>query len=747
MPAHVTDCILRNTYIGATLTSAAILIAIRHIPKGVTVTALNSLMNPRAIAVVGASPSPGPGANVIDNLTRSGFTGRVVGVNPRHRTVGAFDCVPSLADVSGKVDAVVVAVNADRAIETLKEAEALGIPSAVVLGSGFGEGRRSSESQRARGDVIRGLASRGMAICGPNCYGVWNLHSGSAAFSGNIVEEPRAGNVALISQSGGVVNIVGDRLMEDLHVGMSYLISCGNQLGTTVEDFARYLVDDTNTTVVGIHVEGFRSATRLKSIAATAHAQGKSIVVFKPGRSQEGRAAVQAHSASIAGDGRVAEAALQDYGIIQTDTVDSFIGHLSALSRAGKLREGIRRDVIVVTGSGGESANIADAVYARGLTLTSFDDDLRRRIESTLPDFGEANNPLDGTGVMFQDEQLFSSLLDTFTSYAARNLLLLNIEPRAPRTGPFRMKAFVESLSRFAESSALPILAYSAATSGLPDPEVMERLRATDIPFVAGTSNAADVARSLFQVFGTGEDAAPASNDAPAATGAETQTAAESDVRVLSFAKTAEILAEYGIPVAVSRFCQTPQEAVSAAREIGYPVVVKADADGLAHKSELNAVALNLATDDEVIASFEKVTSSVAAAGYQDVCAVVQPMRSGLAEVMMGVVDDAEFGRVVTFGIGGRLVELLDDVSIGLPPFTEDEAMRLMTSSKASVLLEGFRGSARADIAGLVRVVRALGDFANDYPADLVALDINPVLVGAEGAGCVAVDAVLMSRG
>lgn len=727
-------------------------------------SALTGLMNPRAIAVVGASPTPGPGANVIDNLTRSGFSGRVVGVNPRYQNVGPFECVPSLrdisSDVSGDIDTVVVAVNADRAIDILRDAEDLGIRSAVVLGSGFGEGRRSSDEQRARGAVIGELASRGMAICGPNCYGVWNIHSGSAAFSGNIVEAPRAGNVALISQSGGLVNIVGDRLMEDLHVGLSYLVACGNQAGTTLEDYAQYLVDDAHTTVVGIHAEGFRAAPRLQSIAANARSLGKSVVVFKPGRSQEGRAAVQAHSASVAGDGRVAEAALRDYGIVQTDNIDSFIGHLSALSRVDKLREGVERDVIVVTGSGGESANIADALHARDMTLASFDDDLRRRIEATLPDFGEANNPLDGTGVMFQDEQLFSSLLDSFGSYAARKLLLLNIEPRAPRTGPFRMQAFVESLSRFAGSSKLPIVAYSAATSGLPDPDIMARLAAANIPFVSGTASAADLARSLFATLGSGADAsasASAGAEVDSAAGAEAGAGAEaiagsvaatadSDTHVMSFEKTTAVLAEYGIPITESRYCRTAEEAISAAREIGYPVVVKADADGLAHKSELNAVALNLTTDDDVAASFEQVVTSVSAAGYQDVCAVVQPMRSGIAEVMMGVVNDAEFGRVVTFGIGGRLVELLDDVAIGIPPFTDDKAMRLMGSSKALTLLDGYRGSAKADIAGLASVVRAVGEFAANYPGDLVALDLNPVLVGSEGSGCVAVDAVLMVR-
>lgn len=712
-------------------------------------SALTGLMNPRAIAVVGASPTPGPGANVIDNLTRSGFSGEVIGVNPRHRNVGPFECVPSLRDIPGEVDAIVIAVNADRAIDVLRDAEELGIPAAVVLGSGFGEGRRSSEVQRERGRTVGEFASRGMAICGPNCYGVWNLHSGSAAFSGNIVDAPRPGNVALISQSGGVVNIVGDRLMEDLHVGLSYLVACGNQLGTTLEEYARYLVDDVNTTVIGIHAEGFRSATELKSIAAAARARGKRVVVFKPGRSQEGRAAVQAHSASVAGDGRVTEAALRDYGIFQADNVDSFIGHLSALSRAGKLLGGLERDVIVVTGSGGEGAHIADAVYARDMTLARFDDDLRRRIEATLPDFGEANNPLDGTGVMFQDEKLFGSLLDSFASYAARKLLMLNIEPRAPRTGPFRMQAFVDALSRFAGSSTLPIVAYSAATSGQPDPGVMDRLREADIPFVPGTASAADVARSIFTIFPAGESATTSA----VVTGPDVSepvvdlpSTTASSPRVLSFEKTIAILAEYGIPITASRFCRTVDDAVTAAREIGFPVVVKADADGLAHKSELNAVALGLTTDDDVAASFEQVVASVSAAGYAEVGAVVQPMRKGLAEVMMGVVHDAEFGRVVTFGVGGQLVELLDDVSIGMPPFSDEQAQRLMASSKALTLLEGYRGSAKADIAGLVTVIRALGDFAADYPEDLVALDLNPVLVGPDGSGCVAVDAVLMLR-
>jgi acetyltransferase len=454
---------------------------------------LTPLMKPRSIAVVGASPRMNRATRVITNLQRFGYAGRVFPINPRYPEIHGLTCYPDLASIPEPADTVVVAIPADGVPDVLTAAVERGVRGAVVLSSGFGEAGPEGRARQATLDRL--AAERDLLVCGPNCYGVFNVRTGAAAFSADM-RDPLPGPVAVVSQSGGFSHAIAEHLMSQRRVGLSYIVSCGNQGGVTIEDFVDYLVDDGDTAVIGVYVEGFKQPAKLAEVAARARQLGKPIVALKVGRSENARQAVLAHTGSLAGKTEEIEAMLRRSGIIQVANLSEMLDTLALLPATRHVRR-LGWRTAVLSGLGGECGRAADAADREGIELPPLSPQSIDALRAVMPDFGNPRNPLDGTGAMYENAEIFPRLVETLLGDDAVDVLAVNMRATVPRPGggaPSREFARVLAKAVRAGTDRL-VFGYGSHAAGDLDQEVVAPLAEAGVPFLESTETAMQALR------------------------------------------------------------------------------------------------------------------------------------------------------------------------------------------------------------------------------------------------------------
>lgn len=687
--------------------------------------AMRRLLAPRAIAVVGASQRPGRGTSVLVNLREAGFAGEVFAVNPRYEEVLGYKCYPSVADLPATVDCIVLAVAANAALDVLDQAFRHGIRAAVVLSAGFGEGGHG-EARAAR---LRALAAQGMCICGPNCYGALSVRNGAAAYSGALPRPLRRGPVALVSQSGGLANNVFTPLMSDRELGFDYVISCGNQLGATIEDYVEYFVADPEITVVAAIVESLTNPQKLVAVAREAQRLRKTLVFLQSGRSAAGRIMVRSHTGALAGNTQILAAFLERCGIILVDGYDEFVEAIALFAVAPR-DTGIGRELVVISGSGGGAAIAADAIEAAGIGLAPLSAATKAQIAAAMPEFGSITNPIDGTGSLYDDASLLPKLFDAILADPNRPLIAASIS--AGSQANEHMRRFAKICAEVARNTGRTIIAYQPSPLGGPlDKQIITTLHQAEVPFLLGIASAMKALRylPLRQEFWLRE--ARDEHAAPAAA-----KPAQWD-----FMAARQALLAAGLAIVDAELAVSEADAIAAFRRFGRPVAVKAEAPGLLHKSDVGCVRLGCASADEVAAAYRAVSANAHQAGFADVTGVlIQPMVAGVTEVFAGIINDRLFGPAICFGLGGIFVEVLKDTTIAMAPLSQQEAMALIHRIKGVAILKGARRRPSGDIVALAAFLVRLGDFAAANFGRFRALDLNPIIVKPEGEGVLAVD-------
>ncbi len=634
--------------------------------------AMRALLDPKAIAVVGASQRPGRGRNVIANLRDCCFTGGIFAVNPRYQDVLGYTCVPSVRDLPPSVDCLLLAVAADATCDVLEEAFAHGIRAAIVLAAGFGEGGHG-EARAAR---LLALTERGMCICGPNCFGLINVRSGAAAFSGPIPRPLRPGPVALVSQSGGLGANAFAPLMTDRALGFSHFVSCGNQIGTTIEDYIAHFVDDPDITVVAAVVEQLKNPQKLAHIARAAHAKQKTLVFFRAGRSAAGEVMIQSHTGALAGNSEITAAFLRRCGIIDVDRYDEFVEAIELFAVAPR-DENTGRDIVVISGSGGGAAIAADALHAAGIALTPLHTATQERMADVLPAFGSVTNPIDGTGAIYDDPALLPKIIDAVLADPRRPVLVASLFAKA--AGNERMRDFAKTFADAARTSGRTIVAYQYTPLGGPlDTEIVTTLHAAQVPLLLGTSNAMGALRYLAvrRDYRARAAAAPQNTVVPPAA---------AHLGGDDFLSVRNALVASGVPVAEAGIAHSDEDAVALLQRFDTAVAVKAEAPGLLHKSDLGCVRLNCRNEHEVAEAYNAVVQNARKAGFERGLGVlVQPMIKGAAEVYAGIIDDPVFGPAICFGLGGVFIEILQDTATEMAPLSHDEATRMIRGIKGA---------------------------------------------------------------
>src|SRR5499426_394680 len=710
---------------------------------------LAPLMRPKSVAVIGASQRPPAagsareprGNRVIRNLRNFGYSGRIVAVNPKYSEVMDCPCYPDLASIPEPPDCVVLAVPNRHVPDLLESAAQSGVRAGVVFAAGFAEIGVEGKQRQARLEALS--KERDFLICGPNCYGVLNVFAKAPLFASPIPQGFLAGSVALVSQSGGLSTTIANALMLNRHVGLSHIVSCGNQAGVTVEEYFNYFIDDENTRIVAAFVEGFKQPAKLMAVAQKALAHNKPLIILKGGRSEVSQRAAATHSGSLAGAAEVIDAAFRQTGIVQVRTLNELIDTVSLFSCETfvKRHNGGRR-IGVLSGSGGECTLVSDAAMNVGLEVPELSDEVKARLPEDLPDFGNLNNPLDGTGAMYDDDRIFPRLLGALIEDKNIDIVTVNLEANDPR--PKELKSgnrFSRVIADVAAGAHKPITIFSSVVGGPVDPEILLPLRTAGVPLMEGADCAMTALRNLadyhqFRKFME----VPSQKES-----ASFSTHPKLPSGILPTEAAFRLLESFGIPVVPTLFARDAEQAAAVAERIGFPVALKIESAQLSHKSDVGGVALGLTTSAEVRDAFrrlrERVTAKLPTAEIAG--AVVQRMTPEGVEMILGIKRDPLFGPVVVCGFGGVLVELLKDVAIGIPPLSRQQAHGLLAGLRGRPLLAGLRGKPSTDVDALCDTIVRVSQLAVSLGDQVLALDINPLVVHANKGGVVAVDALV----
>ncbi|MEQ8665441.1 MAG: acetate--CoA ligase family protein [Rhodospirillales bacterium] len=683
----------------------------------VDIARLRRYLNPRHVAVIGGHWSD----EVIRQLEKIGYQGEIWPVNPKRDELAGHKCYPRLEDLPEAPDAAFIGVNRDATIEAVKLLAEMGAGGALCFASGYAEvGNEGRERQQRLVE-----AAGDMPIQGPNCYGLINYLDGVTLWPDQHGGKRVDRGVAVLSQSGNVaVNVT----MQRRGLPLAYLISLGNQAQTGVAEFIDAMLDDERITAIGILIEGLPDIPRFSAAAARALERGIPIVAMKSGRSEAGARITVSHTSTLAGADNLYDAMFERYGIVRVDTLPVMMETLKFLSIAGPL-DGNR--IVSLSCSGGEASMIADLAEGRDLAFDDFDSASRERIRATTHELVHVANPFDyHTFDWGKGENLKRTFTEVARSGFDVRMIMLDWPPRDvcdPRDWNATLDAFIAACDAAPGASVV----VSSLHESLP-PEARDAMIARGIVPMYGLGETLTAMEAAVWI-GRRQRAAAAGRPSAMTPVAALDVGA---VRIVDEAESKRRLAAYGLTVPAGRVTDAAG-APDAAAEIGYPVVVKAVGAHLIHKSDVGGVALGLVDGAAVAAAAEGMK------GLSDRFLIERMAPGALAELIIGVTRDPQFGPVLVIGAGGILVELMKDSQALLFPVARADVEAAIARLKVSRLLDGYRGKPAADRAALVDAIMAVAAFAEAHADSLVELDVNPLLVFEDGV--MAVDALIRS--
>ncbi len=697
---------------------------------------LDALLRPRSVAVLGASERPSLGRAVIDSLTLMGFPGEIYPINPKYATLLGRPCYPSIAALPAPVDCLAVCVSHERVLEHMRPAAERGIGAAVIFDGGFAEA--GPEGRRVQDEIAAICREAGVALCGPNCMGVVNPHDRSMVYVQAARDPaPLTGNVGLISQSGSIcIGLLADWR----RFGWSHVISSGNEAVLDTATFLEYLADDPETRVIAAFTESVQDPERFAAALDRAADRGKPVVVLKVGRSERTRRAITSHTGGLAGEARVFSAVLRAHRAIEVADLDEMTEVLACCQAE---RWPCGRRLAVMTASGGQAELILDVATAAGLQLPPLSPAARAEVERVVGPLTGDGNPLDawGNGDFATNFPHALRVLGAGDDYDAVAMCSDGFDDQ-PIGGPERVRDYTRILVEAAGASAKPFYLMGMRPGVFRRDQVVF-LREHGLAVLGGTRQGLGAVDRLAR---WSEPPAPARPswmrggrvEALLAGGARA-TIHEGDAK--------RLLAECGVPVADERVVASLTEAIAAATALGWPVVLKVVSDAIPHRSDLGLVAVGLRDAGELAAEWTRMARALeesgrgAGAGF-----VVQAQAPRGVEILAGVSRDRDFGLVLAVGGGGVLVDALADVALRALPLREGDAAAMIAETRAATLLAGVRGRPPADVPALVRCVEAIADFAWAERDAVDEIDVNPIVVGARGQGCVVVDALIVPR-
>lgn len=706
-----------------------------------------ALFRPRAVAVIGASSNPARfGGKIIPSLQRHGYSGTIYPINPGRDEVNGLRCYPSLSETPGAVDCVVFGVAPDQLMPVLREAGEKGVRLVVVASAGFAEAG-TEEGTRMQAEATTFARANSIRLLGPNCIGFANAVDRVFVSAAAALEWPEipSGNVGVVSQSGGLglATILYCALEEG--IGFSNVISTGNEADLDTIDVARFLLKDPATDVIAMTIEAVKDAGAFLELLQDAGEAGKPVVVLKSGRSSLGKSMAASHTGALVGSSDVFAAVCRRYGVWLAEDVDDFyqiasmFAKLRAAGKLGLARPG--RRVAALSLSGGHVGLFADHGSLAGLTFPPLSDSTRTAVVKALGFDGDFHNPLDVTAKVIGDDGFWGRCIGALLDGGDYDVVVPII------TVAHSYEPAIRDFIALAAERPGVVLPLWAGGSFVPGDRAL--LAASPVPAFRTPARAAAGIAALDAWTRIWNDPAarPVRRRATPSAGPERavlETARAADRATLTECESKEVLAAAGLPVTRGFAVTSAEEAAAAAREIGFPVVMKGDHPAVPHKSDHGLVLLKLGDEAAVRDAFATLTERLVEAGPSGRARVlVQQMKPPVHELILGMNTDPEFGPVLAVGLGGIFAEVLGDVALALPPVGEDEARRMIEALAAAPVLQGARGGPAADLDRLSGVVAAFSRLIAANADLLSEIDINPLAVTVDGSP-VALDGLIV---
>jgi acetate---CoA ligase (ADP-forming) len=700
---------------------------------------LYPLFYPRSVAVVGASPKGGYGLRALNALKSFGFAGSIYPINPNYDTIAGLKAYPKIGSVPEPVDAVAIAVPSQAVAEVVEQSINAGVKGGIVFGSGFAE--TGNEGHVLQAD-LRKLCGERFPLIGPNCLGVMSYLGSAALWCIPVVAPRTSGTVGLVTQSGNM----GLTLMSSSPgMQLAHAVSVGNQAVVDAVDVMSFFLAESNIRVIAAVIEGLADVAKFRRVAMQAAQRDVPIIVLKLGRSEKGSQAAVAHTGSLTGSDQLYNALFCQHGVLRVDDLDELIETAKLLSSDPR-PTGPRLGVFA--SSGGECGLISDIAAGSGVELPELPRETRDDLIDLLPSFASPHNPLDITASSWGNRDIYCNVAKLLSEIPEIDIVSC-IGDATRNTKSLEATGWDRMIAGLADARATtdkPIVLINTISDVAY--EMTEALGAHGIIHLTGASNAMRAIGHAGQ-YGRWrkehrtEQLVSSINAERRASALELLPGAASGG--VSETVSKQLLQLYDIPVPSGGLARDFDEALALTTEIGYPVALKVEADDIHHKTEIGGVALSICSDGELRAEFMSLLKRVSdhKPGARIRGVRVERMATGLVELIIGGRNDSLFGPIVVAGLGGVLAEALQDVSTRLAPIDEAEARTMLSELRGAALLGPYRGRPAVDVAAAVEVISRVSQLLNELP-EIQELDLNPVLVGAYGEGCIAVDALVV---
>ena len=687
---------------------------------------VESLLRPKVIAIVGASNSSRGGwaQEIYDNLGHCGFPAKLYLVNPKRKELWGRPVYPDFASIPERVDLALTIVPSPSIPDTLTEAAGSGLKCALIYAAQFGEG--GDPEGQARAQALRKLCDSGLRISGPNCMGSLALREKLLLYPAKRVRALRPGSVGVVFQSGGTFQFwLQQASMRGLD--FSYAVSSGNELDLDLADYISFLVDDEHTRIISCMVEGIRRPQAFMAAAQKALKARKPIVLVKLGRSERGKAAAASHTGAIAGDDAVFDAVCRKYGVVRVPSLDDLIETSLAFTQ-NRLPKGPR--IAMACYSGGAKGLILDYAGDHGAEMAPLTPDTKAKVLGMIDPGLDAENPLDVGPTVGVQAAKFAEICKVVCADPTVDLLTVQgLVPVNP-DDPFNP----DPLKSVAASTDKPVLAFGRIAQNAS--ETSRKFQSeTGVPFIQGLPETVRALQALVHYAAALRLGVPALSEPR---GGATD---------LDAAALGTLLAANGLTPPRSELATTADEASVKAAAIGFPVAVKIVSPQATHKTEVGGVSLNVADGNAVRGA--AAAMALRLASYDPRANIeaflVQEMVDGL-EMILGVREDPQYGPIIVAGLGGVTVEVLKDVAIRLLPVDEETARDMIRSLRGAALLGAFRGREPRDTEAVVQAMVGLSRIFTEHRDTLSDIEINPMIVLAEGQGVRAVDVRTVAR-
>lgn len=715
-------------------------------------TSLAPLLSPRSVAIIGASERNHHGKRALDNLHGRGFAGPIYLVNPMRKEVWGAQTYPSVIDTPTVAEMAILVISRERVIEVMEQCVKAGVKSFVINTDGF------SESADARGEELQAELTKlaqdaGVLVCGPNCLGIINFHAGIAAYCGPIRQPVGAGNLAFISQSGGNSASFME-LAYSRNIGMSYVVSSGNEAGLDVCDYLEHVVLDPKTSAICLLLESIRNPRRFLELATKSTQSGKPVIAIKLGRSEAARAAALAHTGAFAGSEEATATLFEHAGIIRAFSLDEAIDQCSLFCLMPKQRWLKQGRIAVFTVGGGLAGLISDLASDRGWKLPALPESVRKTMATDIPPTLRLQNPFDVPGPYVTERP---EIAHNYVRACAESTEFDAVVMLRSMPGPKSLD-YLGGIRGVPGIFNKPVFVSPPIDSNMEDYK-REFMKGSEITLVTGLRRLVTSMQASIEFAGAHQrlTKGPAEKSEAGGLSLNSKAALEQQVNasrtVLSHDLTYGLIGDVGLPVVPQKLVATAADAVEFAKQIGFPVVAKiVNSEAAVHKTELGAIYKDIARPEQLVNAVNDLSRLVRerklAQDGHPIPILIQKMVQSAFEIYLGAtVPAGGYPPMVLVGAGGIYVEALRDVVRSLAPITSENALALIKQLQIYPLLTGFRGGAEYDISALVDCVVRLGNMVamgQDYISDI---DVNPLLVQQKGEGALVVDAVVTLRG